>query len=299
MGRSFISVSRKRRFDVLPYLLISPLLLFILGLAITPAIFTIVSSFFRVQPLNPPTVFSGLENFQTIIHDTGVISSLGNTFLYIVIGVLLSTILGTYFAIVLQRKFRFRSLLIAALILPWALPGVVEGILWTGIWDANSGVLNSILKSVHLIANYHVFLGQNHILTIFAIEVVQVWQITPLSAILILSALQNIPHEIYEAARIDGSSPSHTFRLITLPLVRPGLAIAMVQAIIATLNIFDQPYILNGSATTANSLAMQTYSVSFQNLDFGEGYALSLLITVFTLIVSVILARFVYKKVEY
>jgi len=289
----------KQRFDFLPYALVSPLILFILGLAITPAVFTAVSSFFRVQPLNPPTVFSGLENFRTIIHDSGVISSLSNTFLYIIIGVVLSTVLGIYFAIILQRKFRFRSILIAILILPWALPGVVEGILWTGIWDANSGVLNSILKSLHLISNYHVFLGQNRLVTIFAIEVVQVWQITPLSAILILSALQNIPEEIYEAARIDGSSPWHTFRLITLPLVRPGLAIALVQAVIATLNIFDQPYILNGSATTGNSLAVQTYAVSFQNLNFGEGYALSLLITIFTLFVSVFVAKFIYKKVEY
>ncbi len=291
--------NRKRPFDLLPYALVSPLLLFILCLAITPAIFTIVASFFRVQPLNPPTVFSGLENFRTIIHDSGVISSLGNTFLYIVVGVILSTILGMYFAIVLQRKFRFRSLLIAALILPWALPGVVEGILWTGIWDANSGVLNSILKSFHLISNYHVFLGQNRIVTIIAIEIVQVWQITPLSAILILSSLQNIPNEIYESAKIDGSTPLHTLRLITLPLIRPGLAIAMVQATIATLNIFDQPYILNGSATTANSLAIQTYAVSFQNLDFGEGYALSLLITIFTLFIALMAAKFIYKKIEY
>lgn len=290
---------KRKKFDFLPYALISPLILFILGLAITPAVFTALSAFFRVQPLNPPTGFSGLENFRTIIHDAGVISSLNNTLMYILIGVSLSTVLGIYFAIILQRKFRFRSILIAVLILPWALPGVVEGILWTGIWDANSGVLNSILKSLHFISNYQVFLGQNRLLTIFAIEVVQVWQITPLSTILILASLQNIPEEIYEAARIDGSSPSHTFRLITLPLVRPGLAIALVQAVIATLNIFDQPYILNGSATTGNSLAIQTYAVSFQNLNFGEGYALSLLITLFTLFVSIFVAKFIYKKVEY
>lgn len=294
-----MTVTGKRRIDLLPYALISPLLIFIFGLAITPALFTIISSFFRVQPLNPPTAFSGFENFRTIIHDTGVISSLGNTFLYIIIGVTTSTILGIYFAVILQRKFRFRSILIAILILPWALPGVVEGILWTGIWDANNGVLNSILKSLHFISNYHVFLGQNRLVTIFAIELVQVWQITPLSAILVLATLQNIPTEIYEAARIDGSSSQHTFRLITLPLIRPGLAIALVQGTIATLNIFDQPYILNGAATTGNSLAVQIYAVSFQNLNFGEGYALSLLITLFTLFVSIVIAKFIYKKVEY
>ena len=107
---------------------------------------------------------------------------------------------------------------------------------------------------------------------------------TPLSALLILAARQNIPDELYEAANLDGCSPWQSFRRITLPLVRPGIAIAMVQAVIATLNVFDQPYVLNGAAPTGASVTMQTYFISFQNLDFGEGYALSLLITVATLI---------------
>lgn len=289
----------KKKFDFLPYALISPLILFIVLLALTPAVFTTVSSFFRVQPLNPPTKFSGFENFRDILQNQEIISSLGNTFYYIIIGVTLSSILGIFFAVTLHRGFKGRSILIAILILPWALPGVVEGILWTGIWDANTGVLNSVLKSLNIISEYHVFLGQNKLLTILAIEIVQVWQITPLSTILILAVLQNIPDDIYEAALIDGSGGFKAFKYITIPLIRPGIAIAVVQSVIATLNIFDQPYILNGAATTANSLAMQTYAVSFQNLNFGQGYALSLLITFFTLIVSIVIAKFIYKKVEY
>lgn len=286
-------------FDFLPYALVAPLIIFITGLALIPALFTIIESFFRVQPLNPPSTFYGLENFRHIFSDPGVTSSLSNTLLYIFFGVTLSTVLGVYMAVLLQRKFVGRSILIAVLILPWALPGVVEGILWTGIWDSNSGVLNSLLKSVHLIDHYQVFLGQNRMLTIFAIELVQVWQITPLSTLLILAVLQNIPDDIYEAAKLDGSNPVRTFAHITLPLIRPGIAIAMVQAIIATLNIFDQPYILNGAATTGASLSMQTYFISFQNLDFGEGYAISLLITLFTLFISIFVVRFIYRKVEY
>jgi multiple sugar transport system permease protein len=289
----------KKKTDFLPYALISPLIIFIVLLALTPAAFTTIAAFFKVQPLNPPTHFSGLENFRDILHNANVISSLGNTFIYIIIGVTLSTVLGIYFAVILQRRFVGRSILIAVLILPWALPGVVEGILWTGIWDANTGVLNSVLKSMHLITHYQVFLGQHKFLTILAIEVVQVWQITPLSTILILAVLQNIPDDLYEAATIDGSNGRKSFRYLTLPLIRPGIAIAVVQSIIATLNIFDQPYILNGAASTANSLAMETYAVSFQNLNFGQGYALSLLITLFTLFISVIVAKFIYKKVEY
>ncbi len=189
--------------------------------------------------------------------------------------------------------------MIAVLILPWALPGVVEGIVWTGIWDSNTGLLNSVLTSLHAIDHYQVYLGQNRLLTIFAIELVHVWQITPLSALLVLAALQNIPGDLYEAATLDGCSPWSALMRITLPLARPGIAIAMVQALIATLNVFDQPYILNGAAPTGASVTMQTYFISFQNLDFGEGYALSLLITVATLVLSLGVVKLVYRSVEF
>ncbi|UQU67771.1 sugar ABC transporter permease [Couchioplanes caeruleus] len=288
-----------RRFDLLPYALVTPLALFIVALALFPAGVTIVQSFFRVDELNPPTTFNGLDNFRHLFADGSVRSSLVNTGLYVLIGVALSTVLGIVMAVTLQRPFRGRSALIAVLILPWALPGVVEGIVWTGIWDSNTGLLNSVLTSAHLIPEYQVFLGQHRFLTIFAIELVQVWQMTPLSTLLILASLQNIPCELYEAAVLDGCSPWAALRRITLPLARPGIAIAMVQAVIATINVFDQPYVLNGSADTGASLTMQTYFISFQNLDFGEGYALSLLITVATLILSLGVVKLVYRQVEF
>jgi multiple sugar transport system permease protein len=290
---------RRRRFDWLPYALVTPLTLFIVGLALIPAGVTIVSSFFRIQPLNPPDQFNGLENFQQLFANDAVTASMGNTALYVIIGVALSTVLAIAMAVTLQKKFFGRSILIAVLILPWALPGVVEAIVWGSIWDSNTGLVNSLLTSMHLIDHYLVILGQNQFLTILGIELVQVWQITPLSTLLILAALQNIPSDIYEAADLDGCSPWAAFRRITLPLARPGITIAMVQAIIATLNVFDQPYVLNGSASTGASLTMQTYFISFQNLNFGEGYALSLLITGATLVASFIVLKLVYRPVEF
>lgn len=286
-------------YGALPYLLVTPLTLFMVGLAFIPAIYTIVKAFFRVQPLNPPEAFSGLENFRNILADPSIMSSVGNTVLYVLLGVSISTVLAIGMAITLQKKFFGRSVLIAVLILPWALAGVVEGIVWGSLWDSNTGLFNSILKSFHLINDYIVFLGQSRFGTIAGIELVQVWQITPLSALLILATLQNIPDELYEAAALDGCSPWQTFRRVTLQLARPGITVAMVQAIIATMNVFDQPYILNGSAATGSSLTMQTYFISFQNLDFGEGYALSLLVTIATLVASFVVLKLVYRAVEY
>jgi len=282
---------------LLPYLLVAPVVVFIVGLALVPAVFTVIQSFYRVDALDPPTRFTGFGNFVRLAHDKAVVGSIGNTGIYVVVGTLLSTVLGIGAAVVLQKPFRGRSLVIAVLILPWALPGVVEGILWTGIFDSTSGLINGLLSSFHL-GGSHVLLGEHRLLTIALIELVQVWQIAPLSALLILAALQLIPGELYEAAEIDGCGAWSAFLRITLPLARPGIAVAMVQAVIATLNVFDQPYVLNGAANTAASVTMQTYFISFQDLDFGEGYALSLLITITTLLISLAVVGGIYRRVD-
>jgi multiple sugar transport system permease protein len=295
---SVVAPVRGRRFDPLPYLLVAPVALFIVGLAVVPAVATVVQSFFKVDALDPPTRFDGLGNFRRLLADDAVLASVGNTAFYVVVGVTLSTVLGIAMAVVLQRPFPGRSVVIAVLILPWALPGVVESILWTGIFDANGGLVNSLLATLHLGDGTAVLLGQDRLLTITLIELVQVWQITPLSALLVLAALQLIPAELYEAATIDGCGRWGAFRRITLPLARPGIAVVMVQALVATLNVFDQPYVLNGAASTAASVTMQTYFISFQDLDFGQGYALSLLITIVTLVVSLGIVRAVYRRVE-
>ena len=289
---------RRRRLDLLPYLLVAPVALFVVALALVPAGMTVVQSFYKVDALDPPTRFTGLGNFRRLLADPAVVSSMTNTAYYVVVGVALSTVLGILLAVVLQRPFRGRSLVIAVLILPWALPGVVEGILWTGIFDPNVGLLNGLVTTFHLGDGTGVLLGANRLLTITLIELVQVWQITPLSVLLILAALQLVPGELYEAAEIDGCGPWGSFLRITLPLARPGIAVTMVQAVIATLNVFDQPYVLNGAATTGASVTMQTYFISFGDLDFGTGYALSLVITVVTLLISLVVVRAVYRRLE-
>jgi multiple sugar transport system permease protein len=289
---------RRRRFEVLPYLLIAPVAIFIILLAFVPAIFTIIQSFFKVNPLNPPTRFVGVQNFIDLWRDSAVTGAAVNTGLYVVIGVAASTAIGIGMAVLLQQPFRGRGAIIAILILPWALPGVVEGLLWLGIFDPNAGLINGIVSLFHPSAGGTILLGTHRLTTVFLIELVQVWQITPLSTLLIFASLQLIPNELYEAAEIDGANQWRSFLRITLPLARPGIAVAMVESLVATLNVFDQPYVLNGSARTGASLTMQTYFISFQNLDFGKGYALSLVVAIVTVVCSLFIVRFIYRKVE-
>jgi multiple sugar transport system permease protein len=281
---------------MLPYILLSPLVIFIGALSFVPTADTTVEAFFRVMPLDPPTRFIGLGNFRALFDNPVITTSWVNTAVYVVVGVVLSVILGTAMALALRQRFRFRGIILALVILPWALPAVVEAVIWSWIYNPTFGVMNSALHSVHLIGGYHVWLGLDRWLTVALIEIVQVWQITPLSAVVILAALQSISPDLYEAARVDGAGPVQSFVRISLPLIRPALAVCTVEALVLSLNIFDQVYILNGIAPLGSSVMLQTYVQTFENLNFGGGYALSLLITLATALLSMAALALFYRR---
>jgi multiple sugar transport system permease protein len=288
-----------RRGTWYPYLLISPLLIFIIVLSLYPTFLTLTQSFYLLDPLVGPPHFIGLSNYVQLFTNPLVWGAWANTAAYVVIGVVLSTIMGVIMALALVHPFRGRAVVMAVMILPWALPGVVEGVIWQWIYDPNFGVLNSLLHSAHLIGSYETWIGLNRMLTIFLIELVEVWQMTPLAAILILASLQTIPNELYDAATVDGASRGRGFFRITLPLIRPGLAIAVAELMIASLNMFAKVYVLNGSASTGMSIMLQTYTITFQGLNFGQGYALSFIVTAVTMVLSLAILKGIYRKVEY
>ena len=291
-------LSVRQRHRLLPYILVSPLVVFIGALSFVPTADTTVEAFFRVMPLNPPTRFAGLGNFRALFANAAIRTSWVNTAAYVAVGVVLSVVLGTAIAVALKRRFRFRGIFLAIVILPWALPGVVEAVIWNWIYNPAFGVMNSALHSAHLIGGYHVWLGLDRWLTIVLVEIVQVWQITPLSTLIILAALQSVPPELYEAALVDGASAFRSFRRISLPLIRPAVAVAAVEALVLSLNIFDQVYILNGIAPLGSSVMLQTYVTTFTNLNFGGGYALSLLVTVATALLSMAMLALFYRRTE-
>ncbi len=290
---------RSNRSEVMGYAMVAPLLVFILALALYPTVLTTIDAFMHIDALTPPNHFVGFGNFTAIFSNPEIRESFENTGWYVLFGVGLTLILGTTFGLLLQRRFRGRGIVLAIVILPWALPGVVEGVIWSWIYDPTFGVLNSVLKSLHLVSQYQLFIGTRQIESILLTSLVQVWQITPLATLLVLASLQSIPGDVYEAARVDGAGWWQVIRRITLPLIRPGLAIAAVEALVLSLNIFDQVYVLNAGATTASSLMSETYFTTFQGLNFGQGYALSLLATVVTVALSLGALKVLYRKVTF
>ena len=300
-GSSWVGGGQRRPGSdgALPYLMIAPLVVFIGALAIYPTVLTTIEAFVHNDPLTPPNHFVGFGNFVSIFNNAQLRTSFENTGWYALFGVVLTVAFGTGIGLLLQRPFRGRGIMLAIVILPWALPGVVEGVIWNWIYNPTVGVLNSVLKSLHLIGQYQLFIGTHQIETLLLISLVQVWQITPLAALIVLAGLQSIPDELYEGASVDGASWHRVVRSITLPLIRPALAIATVEALVMSLNIFDQVYVLNANATTGSSLMTTTYFITFQDLNFGQGYALSLMATVVTVIAAVTIVKVLYRKVEY
>lgn len=288
-----------RQRQLLAYLLLTPLILFIAVLTLYPTAVTTVEAFFNENYLAPGHGFVGLQNFRAAFATSAIRASMVNTVFYAAFGTVLTTFLGVVIALLLRNYSRWRAPILALIILPWALPPAIEALLWANIYDPTFGKLNGVLTSLHVIHSYQVWLGGNRWLALALTELVQVWQATPLAVLIILSSLQLIPNELYDAARIDGAGPWNGLRRVTLPLIRPGITVAAVATLTTAMNIFDQPYILTGDASTTASVGIQTYEVSFQELNFGEGYALSLILTVATALAALAVLRLVYKRVEF
>ena len=288
-----------RQGRMLPYILLSPLVVFIGALSFIPTVDTTVEAFFRVMPLDPPARFTGLGNFRALFADPVIITSWVNTAVYVAIGVVASVVLGTAMAVALKQSFRLRGVILALVILPWALPAVVEAVIWSWIYNPTFGVLNSALHSAHAIGGYHVWLGLDRWLTILLIEIVQVWQITPLSALVILAALQSVPQDLYEAARVDGAGPWRTFWKVTFPILRPVFLVLALLSTIWDFGMFTQAYIVTGDLGNRDeyNLGLYEYSQAFtQPPHYGLASAAAFVLTIILLIVTVGYVRAAIKQ---
>jgi multiple sugar transport system permease protein len=299
MSASFISkrflLGREARLGLM---LSAPIILIMGGLVILPLMVTIFESFFRIEPMKMGTPFVGLKNYINLMFDSNVLESWKNTFLYVLLAVTIETVGGLGAALVLHKAQIGRRWLLAAVILPWCLPPVVNAIIWLWIYNPSYGLLNGLLRSVGIISENHVWFN-DRFTGLLLVSIVHAWRMMPLTAIILLAALQSIPANLYEAARLDGATKWRQFTLITLPLISGGLAIALSQSTVFAFNLFDEAWILNGSSLGTRSLMVQVYMMAFQNMKFSLGMALSILAMIASLIVSAIYVLRVYKETRF
>ncbi len=275
-----------------------PIVVIMGGLVFGPVLLTLWDSVHRVDPLMPGTPFIGLRHYGDLMTDSNVQQSWLNTFAYVVIAVVFETLGGLGTALLLNRIKIGRRWLLAATVLPWALPPVVNAIVWLWIYNPSYGLLNGVLQALHVTTTNHVWFN-DRATALILVGVVHVWRMMPLTAVILLASLQSIPDELYEAARLDGAGPVRSFRMITLPLIAGGLAISLSQSTVFAFNLFDEAWILSGSSLDTRTIVAQVYMSAFQNLHFSYGMALSVLVMIASLMVSMIYVLRVYRETRY
>jgi trehalose/maltose transport system permease protein len=263
-------------------LFLAPMLLVLLLVAGWPLLRTVYYAF------TDATLFDldyhevvGLLNFRLLATDPEWWRAVWNTLLFAAVSVTLETVLGLVIALTLNAKLRARGPLRAAMLIPWAIPTVVSAQMWGWMLHDQYGVINAVLLSLGIISQPWAWVADPS-LALWSVVAVDVWKTTPFVALLILAALQLVPGAVYEAARIDGLGPVGMFFRITLPLIRPGLMVAILFRLLDALRVFDLMYVLTGNSPSTASMSVYARQqlVDFQDVGFGSAAATFLVLVV-------------------
>ena len=268
---------RARETALVGLLMIAPAVAAVAGLIVYPLVRGFQQSIESSGQFGQPQRYVGLRNYRQVLDDPTATGAIRNTLEYVALAVSLELLLGVLVAVTLRRLFPGRGIVLAILVLPWALPSVVSGVLWRRVFDPDNGLLNSALLKLHVIHEPHVWLAGGRWAIAF-ITLVHVWGVLPLVSLILLAGLQSIPEELYNASSVDGAGAWRQFRHITLPLLRPSLAVAATIGTLLAIAIFDEIYVLNGTALNTRSVLIQVYNTAFIQADFAHGMALAFLL---------------------
>lgn len=290
-----VSVRGKVRFwdRIYPFLSVAIPLLVIALFTIYPVLYAVRISFYQYI-LTKPNVhpFVGLKNFQNVITSYYFTNSLQNTAIYAIAAVLGVLIFGLGVALLLNSKVLLSNALKIVILLPWAIPTVVAGLMWKWMLNSDFGLLNGFLYALGIINEYIPFLA-NPVLAKVSLIIAHVWKEGPLAAIFFLAGLQLIPNELYEAARIDGGGGWRLFRFVTIPLLRPIILIVLVYETMVAILVFDLIYVLTGGGPgdATAMISWFAYAEIFKSLNLGNGIALSIIIALITLVLILLYLR--------
>ncbi len=290
-GRHHSLTSQDRR---LGYALVAPVVIVLLAITAYPLFYNVWNSFHYADFFNPATyaTFAGLRNYADLFSAHQFLPALVRTLGFTVVSVAVETAIGLGIALALNKPFRGRGVVRAAVFIPWAVPTVVSAELWKTMFDPQSGFVNYILAHLHLPLATTTWLDSTWTAWA-AILVADAWRNTPFMAIVLLAGLQVIPQDIYEAAKIDGASAWQTFRRLTLPLLMPALMVALIFRTLSSFLIFDVVYIMTGGGpgTSTTVLSVLNYQAFLDDFNYGYGGAIAVAMVVMALIIASVYVR--------
>lgn len=268
----------------------APALVLLTGVTIYPLFYVLYLSLQRKLLIFNISRFVGLDNYAFLLKDERFWNAIRNTVYFTFVSVSLEIVLGLCLAMLLNRSFRMKGLMRAFVLIPWAVPTVVSAKMWEWMYNSDFGVLNYLLGT-----------GINWLgsptWALNAAIFMDVWKTTPFVVILLTAALQVIPAELFQAAKIDGASRWQSFRRITLPLLQPVLLVVLIFRTLDAFRVFDAVYVLTGGgpANTTETLSIYAYKVLFQTLQFGYGSTLSVVVFICTAGMSIFYMRLLGK----
>ncbi len=275
-------------------LLLAPAVIVVLATTTYPLISALITSFQDWQLTNSPnpTAWVGLRNYAQAIHDTGFINAIVVTLEFTALSVVLSMVLAMAMALVLYKPGRVNVITRALLIFPFAVSPALKGYSWKFMLDPGYGIYAQLIGFFVPSAQGYIWLAHQG-WALFWLAMSEVWGWAPLMALMFIGALSAISPEIFDAARVDGTSGLALFRHIILPLLRPILLTAMLLKIIFSLKLFDQVVTMTagGPGDSTQTLNFYVYQAAFR--DFNMGYASALAII---LVVALSIFAFVYIK---
>ena len=236
----------------------------------------------------------GLRNYMSVLQDKNFHNALINSLSVLAYVILFVMISSLFVALLLNQKRKLTPLLTAIAILPWALPPLVNGVLWSFIFHPSYGMLNKLLISSG-ITQASIAWTANTGWLMLIVSLIVSWQVVPFCAIVLLANLQSIPQDIYEASAMDGANSPQTFFSVTLPLLLPSLLICLTQASLSAVNIFDEIVALVDYRKDAQTLLIYNYQNTFSFLDFGYGSAITYVVMLLTGIFGYLYVRNIAK----
>ena len=264
------------------WVLLAPMLLMMFLLTAWPLARTLWLSFTDAALIGdgaaPQPV--GFDNYVYALTDPDFLAALARTLYFTVVSVACEGVIGVMVALLLNQKFYGRSLLRVLVILPWALPTIVNAMMWRLNFNPDYGSVNALLTQLGFIDHYRSWLGSPDS-AMNAVMIADIWKNYPLVTLLTLAALQTIPEDLFEAARIDGASAWRRFRAITLPAILGPLGVALILRTIDAFKIFDIIYVMTrgGPVDSTKTLSFFVYQESFSYLRAGSGAAYAILMT--------------------
>ncbi|MHB0967114.1 MAG: carbohydrate ABC transporter permease [Bellilinea sp.] len=277
--------------------LLAPSMLVILIITVLPVIFTLVLSFFDTPLSNPvPRDFVGFGNYLEFLTSSQFWQAIWRTLYFTLVSVGLELALGLGIALLIHARPPGWSFLRTSLIIPWAVPTVVNGAMWRWIYNADYGALNGVLLSLGIIEKYQAWMT-DPIVAMNLVIVADIWHSVPFIAIILQAALAGIPVELEEAAAVDGANAFQRFLLIRLPLLQPAILVALVVRTVEAFRVFDIIYVITsgGPAFGTVTISYLTYLESFTYGHLGSGSALSFLISAFTLVMALVYIKILYR----